>query len=400
MRRQELQNQPSTKEPAEAQRLAGVVLVRIAVAGGTEPDVAHDVMPLLGRKPSSDIWRIELGRLISALQAGGLIQKAAGSLSATPLGETAAIEFLGLRKGLPSSWGAAREIALVAKALGLEAAPPSRLKLLAKPDGLRALIVIQQWGLKIKGAPTASRLRSALAVKALERAFGNQIRSGLGDKSALPAKAGRLLAGQLSSASRDFGTDARLVAALAAEAVATPRSDLGSLQLAVLRRFIGRNDAGPPEPRRKRTGSRKSEQAAAAAMPPGHDDASAEAIAAAPPPVSSTPVRPPAPLPLTLVRPDPDGFAHAVHRAADAAAEGWAGNRRAFICKVWERVQLEHPEWALSEIEFKCMLAEAHRTGLVVLANADLKDKRALKELQASAVVYKNTVWHYVRASD
>jgi hypothetical protein len=46
------------------------------------------------------------------------------------------------------------------------------------------------------------------------------------------------------------------------------------------------------------------------------------------------------------------------------------------------------------------MLAEAHRTGLIALANADLKDKRALKELNDSAVVYKNTVWHYVRATD
>jgi hypothetical protein len=56
--------------------------------------------------------------------------------------------------------------------------------------------------------------------------------------------------------------------------------------------------------------------------------------------------------------------------------------------------------WALTEIEFKCMLTEAHRTGLIVLANADLKDKCALKELQDSAVIYKNTVWHYVRAAD
>ena len=46
------------------------------------------------------------------------------------------------------------------------------------------------------------------------------------------------------------------------------------------------------------------------------------------------------------------------------------------------------------------MLTEAHRTGLVMLANADLKDKKALKDLQDSAVVYKNTVWHYVRAAD
>ncbi len=86
--------------------------------------------------------------------------------------------------------------------------------------------------------------------------------------------------------------------------------------------------------------------------------------------------------------------------ATDATAEGWAGNRKAFISKVWERIQAGHAGWQLTEIEFKCMLTEAHRTGLLVLANADLKDKRALRELQASAVVYKNTVWHYVRAAD
>lgn len=35
--------------------------------------------------------------------------------------------------------------------------------------------------------------------------------------------------------------------------------------------------------------------------------------------------------------------------------------------------------------------------GLVVLANADLKDKRHMAEIQASAIPYKNTVWHYIR---
>jgi hypothetical protein len=46
------------------------------------------------------------------------------------------------------------------------------------------------------------------------------------------------------------------------------------------------------------------------------------------------------------------------------------------------------------------MLTEAHRCGLLVLANADLKDKRDLKDLQASAVTYKNTVWHFIRVED
>ena len=101
-----------------------------------------------------------------------------------------------------------------------------------------------------------------------------------------------------------------------------------------------------------------------------------------------------------LARPDPEGFAQAVLAATAATAEGWSGDRKAFISKVWAELLQSHPEWALSEIEFKCMLTEAHRTGLLTLVNADLKDKLALKEIQQSAVVYKNTVWHYVRAAD
>ena len=58
------------------------------------------------------------------------------------------------------------------------------------------------------------------------------------------------------------------------------------------------------------------------------------------------------------------------------------------------------PHWGLSEIEFKCMLAEAHRSGHVVLASADLKNKENIKELESSAISYKNTVWHFVRVED
>ena len=67
---------------------------------------------------------------------------------------------------------------------------------------------------------------------------------------------------------------------------------------------------------------------------------------------------------------------------------------------VWNELREQRPEWALTEIEFKCMLTEAHRTGLLTLANADLKNKRNLKELQESAISYKNTIWHFIRVND
>jgi len=97
-------------------------------------------------------------------------------------------------------------------------------------------------------------------------------------------------------------------------------------------------------------------------------------------------------------RPNLPGFADIVRSAAERCGEGWPGNKKAFICNVWNEIQASHAEWGLTEIEFKAMLLEAHRTGYLVLANADLKPKRYAAEFQASAVSYKNTVWHYVRA--
>ena len=86
--------------------------------------------------------------------------------------------------------------------------------------------------------------------------------------------------------------------------------------------------------------------------------------------------------------------------AAAANADGWPGNRRAFVSNVWAQIRERHAEWGVTEIEFKAMLTEAHRLGLIVLVNADLKDKRQLETVQASAVTYKNTIWHYVRVED
>jgi hypothetical protein len=239
-------------------------------------------------------------------------------------------------------------------------------------------------------------VRSALAGIALEQAFGNRNGQAVTGKSVLPPKAGRMLAGQLSTSGREFGTDGRLMAALAAEAVGLRRGDLAGLRLAVLRRFLGRGDGSvPAESRRSRT--RRSDRRRAlgekaglgATRPATEHRVSGDRKPAAGEAQGSA-----------AERPDPEAFAEAVLAVTAETAEGWAGNRKAFISKVWDVLSARHSEWALTEIEFKCMLTEAHRTGLIALANADLKDKRALKELQDSAVVYKNTVWHYVRAAD
>jgi len=90
-------------------------------------------------------------------------------------------------------------------------------------------------------------------------------------------------------------------------------------------------------------------------------------------------------------------FAREVRQLAEARAQGWPGNRRAYISQVWQLVRERRCEWGLSEIEFKCMLIEAHRAGSLALAHADMKDSSNVAELQDSAVVYKNAVFHFVR---
>src|SRR5581483_8894673 len=110
--------------------------------------------------------------------------------------------------------------------------------------------------------------------------------------------------------------------------------------------------------------------------------------------VETPPPQPAAPAPA---RPDLAGFAQEVRRHAASRAQGWPGNRKAYISHVWHLMREARPQWGLSEIEFKCMLAEAHRAGSLALANADLKDNNSIKDLQESAVVYRNAVFHFIR---
>ncbi|TMJ72427.1 MAG: hypothetical protein E6G91_10600 [Alphaproteobacteria bacterium] len=351
-------------------RLRAFVLVRVACAadGLSKTDLAADLAPLVAHRLAPAQWRTLVERESVALADAGLVSVAGTRLRPSEAGIARAAIFLGLKGALPRSWEEVHEVRLLAKALGLEREPAKRLKTLAAADGLRAALVQRAFGLEIRGVATPSRLRAALAAVALERAFGNQIKGGLAGKLGLSAKAGRLLAAQLAKKPRDFGTDARLVAALAAEHVGAPQAGLATLRLAVLRRYLD----GPDKP---------------AARP----RSPAKAPLARPRLVETPPA------PAEVGRPDLAGFAQEVRRHAATRAEGWPGNRKAYISHVWHLMAEKRPEWGLSEIEFKCMLVEAHRAGSLALANADLKDNSNIAQLQDSAVVYKNAVFHFIR---
>lgn len=388
---------PQSAEAArlDADRLRQLVLVRIVGSpkGCAKANVSEDLAPFVAHRLSPGQWRAALDADIAALILTGHVAAQGARLEATETGRVAASEFLGVKQPLPSHWAELRDTRLVARALGLEKEAAKRVKALGKPDGLRLAILQKAFALKIKGVPTPSRVRAALAAVALDRAFGSRGRDGFGQKLGLSAKAGRKLAGQLARHPRDFGTDGRLIAALAAEQAGAVQVDMAALQQAVLRRFLDGDKAAPvpvavkpPRPPKARKPRLKKSDASAPAS------------------VTNAPELPlQAPLPPEVVAPDlsqrPDlaGFSKTVRLLAAKDAQGWAGNRKAYISHIWRRLAQEHAAWGLSEIEFKCMLAEAHRAGHVVLANADLKDASTLKDVQDSAVVYKNAVFHFVR---
>ncbi len=377
---------PDIKAETDAPALRVLLLARAAgETGATQSELARDLGPYVTHKLTPAAWREALAHATAGLTIDGAISVSRNRVELTPQGREALVRELG-GKALPKTWTDIRDTRLVAHALGLGALSATRLKALAKPDGLRAAILQRAFGLPLKSATSASaaKLRQALAVVALERAFGNKLKGTLSGRTGLAPKAGRLLAGQLARRPRDFGTDGRLVAALAAEQVGAFQLDADALRTAILRDYVARglpNDQPPP----------------AKAAEPAPTPAQAKPVLVAAEPASPQAARTPAARPPAASRPDLSGFADVVLSAASARAEGWPGNRKAFISHVWTAVQETHPEWGLSDIEFKAMLAEAHRTGYVVLSNADLKDKRSMKDLQDSAVAYKNTVWHFVR---
>ncbi len=384
-------------EASPAHAISELALARIGADGGaTRADIQKSVGPLASHRLSPSELRLAADAGLELLEAGQLVREKRGRYQLSEAGEAYLIELLGGQK-LPQTWPEIRDVHLLARALGVDAVP-RMLKAMSRPDGLRAVIVQQHFEIMPRRVLSASRLRMSLAVVALERAFGNKIKTGLDAGKGLSVKASRLLAGQLSQRPKDFGTDTRLITALAAEVVGAVQPDATSLRQAVLRNHVSEMlGEGPAGLRRDVEIDAKTAAQIAqwqeelplsgAGMPPGGaaNDADPEAFA------------PRRSRPSAANRPDLAGFAEIVLKHADQQAEGWPGNRKAFISRVWHAIAEAHGDWGLSEIEFKSMLAEAHRTGHVVLASADMKSKANLAEVQASAITYKNTVWHFVR---
>ena len=379
-----LETAPVKTRTIEITPFAALILLRVASGGATKAELVRDLRTIALPDLATGLWRARADGEVQELIRLGFVSEVRNRLKASATGEAHAAATLGIDGAGFTTWAQLRTGALTAKALGHAANDRALIKALAVPDSLRALIVQRAFGLGGARPLSLSKLRAELAVRALERAFGNQIKSGLGSGGGLGPKPSRLLAAQLSKSPRDYGSDGRLVAALAAEDVGAANAETETLRVALLKRAF----------------KQQCEAHGTAQPVPAKPQA---------PPASANPVAPIRPAndrgsagqrPLPAARPDLAGFARAVQAAAVCRAAGWPGNRKAFICHVWQEIKSSHPAWALTEIEFKGMLAEAHRAGAVILAAADLKDKKYIQEFELSAIQFKNTVWHYVRVEE
>ena len=361
---------PMTANRAKLGSLGSLLLARVACAGGaTRAQLVRDLGPFVSSKLSPAELRSTIDTELTRLLSAGLVRNDRSRYRASEAGAEATARFLREKESHARAWSEQRDIWLVAKVLGVDAAKPGIRTALTRPEGLNALIVQSSFGLNLRQALSPSKLRAALALLALERAFGNNVKSGLNRGAALSAKAGRVLAGQLLQNPREVNTDARLVSMLSAEQVGATRAEIEILRLVLLKRLA--------------TGALK-EQAQPAPERIAPTAANGAARSA----------------PKAVKRPGLAQFSAGVLTAARSHAQGWSGSRKAFISQVWQAIRTSHPDWGLSEIEFKDMLAGAHRAGQVVLASADLKDKQNLKEFEESAISYKNTVWYFVRVDD
>ena len=376
-----LEARPSPAAEAVMPGLRLIVLARIACdEGASRPELARELAGLV----TGSAGRLAIDTQLAQLIRDGYAIESRARFTASPGGLSCLLGEIGI-KTLPKTWVEMRDLRLVAKALKLEHQGAGRIKALADADTLRVEILVEAYGIKLRGAASATKVRAALALVALERAFGNKIKSELSSGTEFNAKTARVLAGQLLQKPRDAGTDKRLVALLAAEAAGSVKPDADALRTALLRRLAGGTADVTTAAPAKRAGTAPAiGQAAKSATGPAVQPAPARA----------------AERPAAASRPDLAGFVKVVQQVAGKNAEGWPGNRKALVSRVFTAIVAANPAWGLTLVEFKAMLAECHRTGHLVLATADLKEKSKLDALRDSAIAYKNTVWHLIRVED
>ena len=151
--------------------------------------------PCSANKLSPAEWRVRTEAALARLADGTHLRENRGRYRTSEEGAQVVASFLGEKEARARAWSEQRDLWLVAKALGVDATKPSLRKALTRPEGLSALIVQQAFGLSLREALSPSKLRTALALVAQERAAENG--KAPRKTGALSTEASRKLAAQL-----------------------------------------------------------------------------------------------------------------------------------------------------------------------------------------------------------
>ena len=356
-------------------------------SGRLSSELRRDLYPIVSHQLSPAEWRAGLDDVLTELLDRGTVELRNTKrlwLSKDGLAKLKSIVGGRLPKGL--TWTKLKNSVLVARALGKSPAKALDAQPVEHASDLRKAILEKAFKLRLKERNGVAEIRRQLAEKAGGKpADGKGRKLGrmhLGAKRAahpdlftaeaapIAAKKDRDrgIAARFLKSGRTPQTDGALITKLAAEQVGAVQTDVTALRLALLRRLLIEES---PE-----------------TLPP----TSAEKAALA----QAKTVAPPPPI-QKQKSPDLAEFARVTGSIARERAEGWAGNRRAFISHVWTSVSVKHPNWGLDMPGFKTLLVDAHRQGLLSLTNADMREKDQLPELELSAVEHMNSVWHYIR---
>jgi len=337
-----------------ASALSGAVLLRVTGQRGealSADRIGRDLGQFLMHRLSPGDWRTVLDKTLVELAEDGSITRLANRVAPTSHIWRRRDGLLGCRVSLDTGWAELRDVHLVARALDIIGEPRRRRTLLGS-EGLRRAVLEKAFDQRFRDAKDYASLRDALARLALRR--GSVIGDAAVASRLLPPKERRAQAATLlNHVRRPPATDAQLVAAMAAEQLGAHRTSAGALRLELLRRHL--------------TG-----------------DGFALGTVAPPP----------------RRRFDLAEFLQEVRNFARQLAQGWQGNRRALISRVFPALTGAHPDWGLDVTRFKLLLADAHRAGRLSLVNADLRDRSIIAELQASAVAYHNMILHFIRVED
>jgi len=338
------------QERAEVARLDQLVLARLLVGatGVTPSALKKDLGTIVAHKLSAGDWDDLLARALDDLRSRGWFERAkkGGKYFLTAAGREAGLRALGLPSLPPkSTWATLKKVALPALALGLPVPSGEHARRFGGDPGFKAAVLQEEYHLGLDDFPTLPAATDALAWKliGLEPA----------GKFTAPAVLKAILNRELGSHPR--ADKAKALNALVAKTVSASREAGPELRLAVLRRWVERDDLVEPI-----------------------ED------------VDPSPgVEPPPPL--------LEEFAEAVLAAARDSKTGRFGDSKVFIAHVWRSVRDDPAAVGLDFAAFKHRLAEANQARLLDLTRADLVEAMDPEDVSSSEVRHHGATYHFVR---